>query len=86
MTTKPLGLICAIPDEIAHFGASFVETSTRTLAGLTFREGTLEELRAATGVESLRDMFFKLSNVGPALAAPRDDQPRQGANGNESPR
>jgi adenosylhomocysteine nucleosidase len=42
MTTKPLGLICAIPDEIAHFGASFTETSTRTLAGLIFREGTLE--------------------------------------------
>jgi adenosylhomocysteine nucleosidase len=42
MTTRPLGLICAIPDEIAHFGASFTETSARTLAGLTFREGTLE--------------------------------------------
>ena len=42
MTIRPLGLICAIPDEIAHFGPSFTETSTRTLAGLTFREGTLE--------------------------------------------
>ena len=42
MTTRPLGLICAIPDEIAHFGASFTKTSTRNLAGLTFREGTLE--------------------------------------------
>ncbi|EWY42039.1 MTA/SAH nucleosidase [Skermanella stibiiresistens SB22] len=42
MTVKPLGLICAIPDEIAHFGSSFTETATRTLAGLTFREGTLE--------------------------------------------
>ena len=43
MTTRPLGLICAIPDEIAHFGASFAEISTRTLASLTFREGTLEQ-------------------------------------------
>lgn len=42
MTANPLGLICAIPDEIAHFGSSFTETASRTLAGLTFREGTLE--------------------------------------------
>ena len=39
MTTRPLGLICAIPDEIAHFGASFTETSTRTLAGLDLPGG-----------------------------------------------
>jgi adenosylhomocysteine nucleosidase len=41
MTEKPIGLICAIPDEIAHFGSSFTETSTRDLAGLTFRTGEL---------------------------------------------
>jgi sodium transport system ATP-binding protein len=39
-------------------------------------EGTLEELRTATGCTSLVDMFLKLSHVGPALAVPapeRDD-------------
>jgi ABC-2 type transport system ATP-binding protein/sodium transport system ATP-binding protein len=32
-------------------------------------EGTLAELRQRTGCESLIDMFLKLSDVGPALAA-----------------
>jgi adenosylhomocysteine nucleosidase len=49
--SRPLGLICAIPDEIAHFGASFQETGSRTLAGLAFREGMLEG-RPAVLVES----------------------------------
>jgi ABC-2 type transport system ATP-binding protein/sodium transport system ATP-binding protein len=30
-------------------------------------EGTLEELRAATGCQSLTEMFLKLSQIGPAL-------------------
>ena len=33
-------------------------------------EGSLEELRAATGCDSLTDMFLRLSRIGPALAIP----------------
>lgn len=36
--------------------------------GRIVAEGTLDELRARTGCESLVDMFLKLSRVGPALA------------------
>ncbi len=39
---KPIGLICAVPEEIAHFGASFREREARTIGGLTFRSGLLE--------------------------------------------
>jgi len=41
-TPGPIGLICAIPDEIAHFGASFQETDTVTVARLIFRKGLME--------------------------------------------
>lgn len=36
--------------------------------GRLVSEGTLEELRAATGAQTLVQMFLKLSDVGPALA------------------
>jgi hypothetical protein len=32
------------------------------------REGSLDELRQATGCDSLVEMFLKLSQVGPMLA------------------
>jgi ABC-2 type transport system ATP-binding protein/sodium transport system ATP-binding protein len=35
--------------------------------GRLVREGTLAELRAASGCETLVEMFLKLSQVGPAL-------------------
>ncbi|MDR3515586.1 MAG: 5'-methylthioadenosine/adenosylhomocysteine nucleosidase [Azospirillaceae bacterium] len=47
----PLGLICAIPEEIDHFGDFFGETGRREMAGLTFREGRLGQ-RAAVLVEA----------------------------------
>jgi ABC-2 type transport system ATP-binding protein/sodium transport system ATP-binding protein len=37
--------------------------------GRLVSEGTLEELRAATGCTGLTEMFLKLSQAGPALAA-----------------
>src|SRR5262249_39343895 len=40
--------------------------------GRLVSEGTLAELRAATGCETLTEMFLKLSAVGPALDAPSD--------------
>jgi ABC-2 type transport system ATP-binding protein/sodium transport system ATP-binding protein len=39
--------------------------------GRIVSEGSLEELRAATGCTSLVDMFLKLSHVGPALGPAR---------------
>lgn len=39
---SPLGLICAIPNEIAHFGDSFQETERQEHAGFTFLIGKLE--------------------------------------------
>lgn len=36
-------------------------------------EGTLEELRAATGCQGLVEMFLKLSQVGPALRRAEED-------------
>jgi ABC-2 type transport system ATP-binding protein/sodium transport system ATP-binding protein len=38
--------------------------------GRLVSEGTLEELRAGTGVQTLTEMFLKLSQAGPALARP----------------
>ncbi|WP_119678667.1 5'-methylthioadenosine/adenosylhomocysteine nucleosidase [Indioceanicola profundi] len=38
----PIGLICAIPEEIGHFGAHFAERTAETLAGFTFRAGALD--------------------------------------------
>lgn len=38
----PLGLICAIPEEIAHFGAHFRAESTRDIAGFTFQQGSMD--------------------------------------------
>ncbi len=42
MTSHPIGLISAIPEELAHFGAHFVEECARDVAGLTFRSGELD--------------------------------------------
>ncbi|WP_205028207.1 5'-methylthioadenosine/adenosylhomocysteine nucleosidase [Oleisolibacter albus] len=48
---RPFGLICAIPEEIAHFGAHFTEAEAETLGGFTFRRGRLDG-RAAVVVEA----------------------------------
>ena len=37
-----LGLICAIPQEIEHFGKGFIEERSLTLAGTAFRQGRLD--------------------------------------------
>jgi adenosylhomocysteine nucleosidase len=50
-TAPPVGLISAVPEEIAQFGASFAEAGTREVAGFTFREGALDG-RPAVLVES----------------------------------
>jgi ABC-2 type transport system ATP-binding protein/sodium transport system ATP-binding protein len=42
--------------------------------GRLVSEGTLAELRAATGCTSLTEMFLKLSQAGPALGASRDGE------------
>ena len=42
MSTRPIGLIAAIPEELAQFGAHFAEGETRTVAGLAFRSGVLD--------------------------------------------
>ncbi len=40
--TRPIGVLCAIPEEIAHFGAHFREFEARESAGYLFRSGTLD--------------------------------------------
>lgn len=40
--SRPIGLICAIPEETAHFGSHFQERAVHTHAGLTFRSGGLD--------------------------------------------
>lgn len=40
--TAPLGLICAIPQEIVHFGEHFQQTATEERGGFLFRHGTLD--------------------------------------------
>lgn len=42
MTTKPIGLISAIPEELAQFGAHFAEREVTRVAGLAFRAGDLD--------------------------------------------
>jgi adenosylhomocysteine nucleosidase len=44
MTTQPLGLISAIPQELAHFGAELEIDSTRDIGGIVFRQGRLDGL------------------------------------------
>lgn len=41
-TDRPLGLISAIPEEAAHFGAHFEAEAPVELAGFTFRPGRLD--------------------------------------------
>ena len=48
---RPFGLICAIPEEIGHFGAHFQEVETRVIGGFTFRRGLLDG-RPAVMVEA----------------------------------
>jgi adenosylhomocysteine nucleosidase len=48
---RPLGIICAIPEEIAHFGEHFAETGVEIIAGFIFRRGTLDG-QAAVIVET----------------------------------
>ena len=38
----PIGVLCAIPEEIEHFGAHFREVEVRAVAGYSFRAGTLD--------------------------------------------
>ncbi|HYC06029.1 MAG TPA: 5'-methylthioadenosine/adenosylhomocysteine nucleosidase [Azospirillaceae bacterium] len=40
--SRPLGIICAIPEEIAHFGGHFAGTDERRVAGFVFRRGLLD--------------------------------------------
>src|SRR3712207_1103251 len=42
MTRAPVGLIAAMPEELAQLADAFAETGRRDVAGLAFREGTLE--------------------------------------------
>ena len=42
MSQKPLGLICAIPNEIQHFGVAFIKESGRSIAGFSFYSGKLD--------------------------------------------
>lgn len=49
--TRPIGIICAIPEEIAHFGAHFREEGADTVAGFAFRRGNLDG-RPAVVVET----------------------------------
>ena len=42
MSTKPIGLITAIPEELAQFGTHFTEREVTRLAGLAFRAGELD--------------------------------------------
>ncbi|MFD2207498.1 5'-methylthioadenosine/adenosylhomocysteine nucleosidase [Kiloniella antarctica] len=42
MPLNPLGLICAIPNEIQHFGSAFVKNSERLIAGFSFYSGKLD--------------------------------------------
>lgn len=44
MTTQPLGLISAIPQELAHFGAELEIESTQDIGGIPFRRGRLDGL------------------------------------------
>ncbi|HET8728422.1 MAG TPA: 5'-methylthioadenosine/adenosylhomocysteine nucleosidase [Alphaproteobacteria bacterium] len=48
---RPIGLITAIPEELADLAASLDETDARSIAGLTFRSGNLEG-RSVVLVES----------------------------------
>ncbi|OUS16028.1 nucleosidase [Rhodospirillales bacterium 47_12_T64] len=47
MSQKPLGLICAIPNEIQHFGSAFEKESEQDIAGFCFYSGKLD------GVETI---------------------------------
>ncbi len=47
MSQKPLGLICAIPNEIQHFGSAFIKNSEQVIAGFSFYSGKLD------GVETI---------------------------------
>ena len=49
--TAPIGVLTAIPEEIAAFGAHFRETSRETVAGSAFLRGTIDG-RAAVLAES----------------------------------
>lgn len=42
---RPVGVICAIPEETAHFDGIFVEEGRRTVGGFLFRDGVLEGRR-----------------------------------------
>ena len=42
MATQPIGLISAIPEELAQFGAHFGEREVTRVAGLAFRSGDLD--------------------------------------------
>lgn len=44
MTSQPLGLISAIPQELAHFGAELEIDSPREIGGVAFRQGRLDGL------------------------------------------
>ena len=47
----PVGLICAVPEEIGHFGEGFRQDALTEVAGLAFRSGRLDG-RAAVLVEA----------------------------------
>lgn len=42
MSSQPVGLICAVPEEIAHFGDHLHITARQTLAGFSFLSGSID--------------------------------------------
>lgn len=43
MLSQPVGLICAVPEEIAHFGDHLHITARHALAGFAFLSGTIDD-------------------------------------------
>src|ERR1700733_4781808 len=62
MTTQPIAVLTAIPEEIAAFGAHLIETGRETVAGISIHHGTLDG-RAVVLAES------GIGKVNGALAA-----------------
>src|SRR6201996_7453725 len=62
MTTQPIAVLTAIPEEIAAFGAHLTETGRETVAGIAVHHGTLDG-RAVVLAES------GIGKVNAALAA-----------------
>src|SRR5512143_30926 len=53
MPDRPTGFIAAIPEEIRHFKADFVERERRSIAGLGFRVGDLDGRPVVTALAGM---------------------------------